>query len=137
MRHYFLELLACPECRHTPLRLYSIRVEERPVRESAEKLRCRTWCGLHMKPASEVPIEECAKCIHLDVTEGVLLCENCGRWYPIIDGIPVLLDDKFRREKDDRSFLERNLNLIPVEVRKLMRKPSIEALIGGQDTGQR
>ncbi|MEB3773556.1 MAG: Trm112 family protein [Desulfurococcales archaeon] len=125
MRYYFIELLACPECK-SPLRTYYVIKEDASeVDVDVEKVRCGTWCGLHRKPADQVPIEECRKCVKRDIVEGVLICTNCGRWYPITDGIPILIDDKFRREKEDREFLEKNLDKIPVEVRLLMKKPPL------------
>ncbi|MEB3779695.1 MAG: Trm112 family protein [Desulfurococcales archaeon] len=126
MRYYFLELLACPECKTPRLIHYTLREEKGEVRHPVETLRCREWCGLYDKPASEVSIEECKKCVARDVVEGVLICRNCGRWYPIIDGIPRLIDDKYRREKEDLEFLERNLSKIPLEVRRLMKRPALK-----------
>jgi uncharacterized protein YbaR (Trm112 family) len=41
------------------------------------------------------------------VIEGVLLCGDCGRYYPIIDEIPVMLPDNLRSRKEDLSFLEK------------------------------
>ncbi|MEB3861362.1 MAG: Trm112 family protein [Desulfurococcales archaeon] len=124
MRYYFLEILACPECK-SRLTYYTIKERETSVDVPVESIRCREWCGLHNKPAREVPLTECTTCIKREVIEGVLICTNCGRWYPIIDRIPVLIDDKYRREKEDREFLARNLDKIPVEVRKLMKRPPL------------
>ncbi len=35
------------------------------------------------------------------VVDGVLLCDKCGRFYPIIDEIPVMLPDDLRNKKDE------------------------------------
>jgi uncharacterized protein YbaR (Trm112 family) len=41
------------------------------------------------------------------VVDGVLLCSQCGRYYPIIDEIPVMLPDDLRNKKEDIGFLEK------------------------------
>ncbi|MEB3860212.1 MAG: Trm112 family protein, partial [Desulfurococcales archaeon] len=70
---------------------------------------------------------ECRRCVNKVMLAGLLLCSNCGRWYPVLDRIPRLIDDKYRREKEDREFLTKYLERIPDNVRARMRKPPIEA----------
>ena len=41
------------------------------------------------------------------IVEGVLLCSQCGRYYPIMDEIPVMLPDDLRNKKEDLGFLEK------------------------------
>ena len=41
------------------------------------------------------------------VVDGVLLCSECGRYYPVIDEIPVMLPDNLRNRKEDLGFLEK------------------------------
>jgi uncharacterized protein YbaR (Trm112 family) len=50
------------------------------------------------------------------VVDGVLLCSECGRYYPIIDEIPVMLPDDLRNRKEDTAFLERWKVKIPERV---------------------
>jgi hypothetical protein len=41
---------------------------------------------------SVVDLLACPVCLgHLRLEEGKLLCAECGRAYPIVDGIPVLI----------------------------------------------
>ena len=47
------------------------------------------------------------------VTDGVLLCDQCGRYYPIIDEIPVMLPDDLRNKKEDLEFLTRWREKLP------------------------
>jgi uncharacterized protein YbaR (Trm112 family) len=35
------------------------------------------------------------------VVSGALLCDECGRFYPIIDEIPVMLPDERRNKSED------------------------------------
>ena len=51
-----------------------------------------------------------------EVDEGVIACKACGRYYPIIDTIPVMLPDQLRDKKEDLSFLERWRGNLPRRV---------------------
>jgi len=131
MRYYFLELLACPVCKHHPLILHPIEVEEKPIDdETLKRIRCRNYCGYLGKPANEVSIEVCRECSKKYIKTGVLICENCGRWYPILDGIPRMLDDKYRRRMDDLRFIRNYYHMIPDNIKKLMKIPNPEELLG-------
>ncbi len=50
------------------------------------------------------------------VVDGVLICSRCGRYYPIIDEIPVMLPDNLRSRKEDMGFLEKWSAQLPAEV---------------------
>ncbi len=41
------------------------------------------------------------------IVEGVLTCDECDRYYPIMDEIPVMLPDNLRNRKEDLGFLEK------------------------------
>ncbi len=47
------------------------------------------------------------------IVEGVLICSDCGRYYPIIDEIPVMLPDNLRNKKEDLAFLEEWSSKLP------------------------
>ena len=125
MRYYFFELLACPVCKNPNLLLHSIVEEEREVKVDVAKVRCRRWCSLYWRNADETPLELCQKCVHRDIVEGVIVCTNCGRWYPIISSIPVMMNDKYRNPKEDMEFMRRNASRIPEHIRREMRIPRI------------
>ena len=50
--------------------------------------------------------------LDIEIKTGILFCENCRRWYPIIDTIPQMLPDKYRNEKQEIEFLKTNKNLL-------------------------
>ena len=50
------------------------------------------------------------------IVEGVLICQACGRYYPIIDEIPVMLPDNLRNMKEDISFLQKWSQKLPDRV---------------------
>lgn len=50
------------------------------------------------------------------IVDGVLTCTACGRYYPIIEEIPVMLPDNLRNKKEDIGFLERWSTKLPENV---------------------
>jgi uncharacterized protein len=50
------------------------------------------------------------------IVDGVLMCSKCGRYYPIIDEIPVMLPDNLRNKKEDIGFLEKWSTKLPEKV---------------------
>ncbi len=47
------------------------------------------------------------------ITDGVLICDACNRFYPIIDEIPVMLPDDLRNKKEDLEFLTKWKEMLP------------------------
>jgi uncharacterized protein YbaR (Trm112 family) len=52
------------------------------------------------------------------ISEGVLFCTKCLRFYPIIDEIPVMLPDELRERQKDIEFLQKWRDKIPDKVIK-------------------
>jgi len=50
--------------------------------------------------------------LDIEIESGILFCNKCKRWYPIIDTIPQMLPDKYRDERKEIEFLETNKNLL-------------------------
>ncbi len=48
-----------------------------------------------------------------EIIEGLIVCPQCSRWYPIRDEIPEMLPDELREKKDEIAFLEKWKNKIP------------------------
>ena len=58
-----------------------------------------------------------------EIETGVLFCQKCNRWYPIIDTIPQMLPDEFRNEEKEIEFLQNNRNLLNEEFLNQDLKP--------------
>ena len=54
--------------------------------------------------------------IIMEVDSGILLCNQCGRWFPIYDSIPQLLPDKFRVKKNDEEFKKTWFKQLPPDI---------------------
>ena len=51
-----------------------------------------------------------------DIVSGVLLCQQCKRFFPIIDEIPVMLPDELRRRQEDVDFVNKWKDKLPKEI---------------------
>jgi len=50
------------------------------------------------------------------VSEGVLFCTKCSRFYPIIEEIPIMLPDELRNKKQEMEFLRNNKDALPEKI---------------------
>ena len=50
------------------------------------------------------------------VSEGVLFCTKCSRFYPIIEEIPIMLPDELRDKKQEIEFLETYKDKLPEKI---------------------
>ena len=48
-----------------------------------------------------------------EISEGIITCSSCSRWYPIIEEIPHMLPDELRDANEDRAFLKKWREKIP------------------------
>ena len=88
-----LDILACPIDKHYPLELYEINIKKDNDNNDLE----------HNDS-------------NIIITEGVLFCNKCSRFYPIIDEIPVMLPDELREKQTDIDFLQQWNDKIPEKV---------------------
>ncbi|AKA73532.2 Trm112 family protein [Saccharolobus solfataricus] len=119
MKYRLMDLLACTMCKHFPLKLlvFSEREIDRKLSQEDKKPLCELYCtykSAFTKDLDSLP--PCEECIRHEIEEGMLYCESCNRWYPIIDEIPRMLPDKLRKEEDDIKFLEKYKDKIPKSI---------------------
>ena len=50
------------------------------------------------------------------VSEGVLFCPKCSRFYPIIEEIPIMLPDELRDKKLEMEFLNDHKEKLPEKI---------------------
>ncbi|HDN75988.1 MAG TPA: Trm112 family protein [Acidilobales archaeon] len=127
MRYALLNLLACPMCKNFPLKLY---VFERKTIEKHFKVKkpfCDLYCGLKESYIKDLNVNElnCDECVRIDIISGVIVCNKCGRWYPIIDGIPWMYPDSRRRhpriKSKEEEFIKKYYELLPNEVKSKLK----------------
>jgi uncharacterized protein YbaR (Trm112 family) len=42
-----------------------------------------------------------------EILEGLLTCSQCGRYFPVIYGIPILIPDEYRDESLEKPLLQK------------------------------
>lgn len=42
-----------------------------------------------------------------EIQEGILICKHCERYYPIIQGIPIMSPDEYREASLEKPILEK------------------------------
>ncbi len=52
------------------------------------------------------------------ISEGVLVCTKCSRFYPIIEEIPIMLPDELRDKKLEIDFLKKYKEKLPEKIIK-------------------
>lgn len=50
------------------------------------------------------------------ISEGILFCSKCSRFYPIVEEIPVMLPDDLRDKQKDIEFLQKWREKIPSKI---------------------
>ncbi len=125
MKYSLINIIACPMCKNFPLKLVVFTEKTYQRTPSVEKPFCDLYCGYrgaYVKDVKETPCDECLK---VEVVDGILVCEKCLRWYPILDEIPRMLPDDLRKAADDVSFLKKFSDKIPKEVLERGRPHSL------------
>lgn len=63
-----------------------------------------------------------------EIETGVLFCNNCHRWFPIMDSIPRMLPDEYRSKEKELEFLNAHKDTLGEDFFKKDLKPfSIDA----------
>jgi len=75
---------------------------------------------LQGKPESKEDLDTLDSYLNtLDVREGILVCPECGRWYPIgrsVESIPELMPDELREAKQELEWLGKWKDVVPSKV---------------------
>lgn len=119
MKFRLMDLLACPMCKKFPLKLLVFKVEDREKPKSLPS-KCPLYCAFKGGWVKDVnpSDEECLECFSKEIVEGLIICEECFRWYPIIDEIPHMLpDDQRLMEPDEElNFMKKWFDKFPKEI---------------------
>lgn len=117
MRYWALDVIACLYDKHYPLELVVFSKEEENIDvKDIPKPYCQTYCGYLKEKIREGKEYPCEKCLRIEIVEGIVYCPKCLHWYPIKNGILIMLPDNKRNEKNDRVFLEKHKDSIPDKI---------------------
>lgn len=118
-----LDILACPMDKNYPLDLIELHVKEYEIdnlRESKFKFPDNDKKTKKNNLTGNQEIEDIRGEVNKDkvivIIEGILYCQKCLRFYPIIDEIPIMLPDELREREKDLEFLNKWKNNIPQRI---------------------
>ncbi|MEJ7640872.1 MAG: Trm112 family protein [Candidatus Nitrosocosmicus sp.] len=118
-----LDVLVCPFDKESKLELYEFKT--RPmgnIAQSEEKKR-GSQSGLKSKNSgaqdSTVNPGNTTDMVNdVVIEDGVLFCNSCLRFYPIVEEIPIILPDELRDKNNDLDILRKWSNSLPEKVVK-------------------
>lgn len=117
MRYWALDVIACLYDKHYPLELLVFKYEEEDVNVKDITIPyCQTYCGYLKEEIRRNKEYPCHKCLKLEIVEGLVYCPKCFHWYPIKNGILIMLPDNKRNEKNDLEFLMKYRDRIPEKI---------------------
>lgn len=50
------------------------------------------------------------------ISQGVIFCSQCCRYYPIVEEIPIMLPDELRDKNQDIEFLKKYKDKLPEKI---------------------
>ncbi|PNV81377.1 MAG: hypothetical protein C0179_02985 [Fervidicoccus sp.] len=121
MKYRLMDVLACPMCKSFPLELIIIEKEQRDRELPSQPPLCEIYCSYTQKYLKEMEEKPpCEECFKYEIKTAVLYCKNCGRWYPVINGIPHMLPDYIRKDEKKREleFLKKFADKLPEKIVK-------------------
>jgi len=120
LKKHLLDILACPIDKNYPLDLIELHVKEFEndiLRESNFLNDDKNSKNNNLVINQENDITgEVTKDKIIVIIEGILYCNKCLRFYPIIDEIPIMLPDELREKEKDLEFLNKWKNNIPQKI---------------------
>jgi len=107
-----LDVLRCPECGGS-LKLHVFKKVGGDDLPEIEGIKCSDFCNFNEISIKDVQFGaekiDCSTCYATEVVDGLLECE-CGRYYPVIGGVPRMLPDSIF---SDGEFLRKYSDSIP------------------------
>ncbi|MEM4487235.1 MAG: Trm112 family protein [Desulfurococcaceae archaeon] len=114
MRYWGLDVLKCVNCKGFPLEIYVIEEEKQDVdRSDLGFPLCKVYCGYLKNSILQEKQYPCPECLRIGIRTAILYCPVCKHWYPVKNGIVVMLTDNKRKHERDLDFLRTYKEKIP------------------------
>ena len=104
-----LDILVCPFDKESSLELFELKTRTFEKSDGETEIKGSKLSNNKEKDPSNEEIV---------IEEGVLFCNNCSRFYPIVEEIPIILPDELRDKKKDIEILNRWSSSLPNKIIK-------------------
>lgn len=107
MKKRLLDLLQCPYDGTSPLDLCIGKAEEAKNSLAIDRVFCEHYCANKDGSVQNcMPVVwDCQECLRSEIIEALLICPSCHRWFPVIEGIPSVMPDELRSDREE-EFLK-------------------------------
>jgi uncharacterized protein YbaR (Trm112 family) len=109
-----LDVLVCPFDKESELELFELKT--RPIGSNIPKIEKDK--SLYENKAKDIIPNTNNEYEELVIEDGMLFCNTCLRFFPIIEEIPIILPDELRDKDTDLKVLEKWSNLLPDKIVK-------------------
>ncbi|MEA2069735.1 MAG: Trm112 family protein [Asgard group archaeon] len=129
MKLRLLDILACPADKHWPLKIHIFKEKKLkeailPKANETTGVVCKYYCGKkkitltkqNTKTSSDTSIKtrnevnyttDCKECMATEIIAGIIQCDECGGFYPIIEEIPIMLEEELRNQDRELAFVSK------------------------------
>ncbi len=118
-----LDVLVCPFDKESELELFEFKTrpmgniaqseEKKSGSESSFKSNNNRAQDSTVKPSNTVDMNN-----DVVIEDGMLFCNSCLRFYPIVEEIPIILPDELRDKNNDLDILRKWSDSLPEKVVK-------------------
>ena len=113
-----LDILVCPFDKETSLELYELNT--RNLEKTDSKIISKSNPqNVELEESIENKKEDISTNLSSNdvvIEEGILFCNSCSRFYPIVEEIPIILPDELRDKNKDLEFIKKWSDSLPEKV---------------------
>jgi uncharacterized protein len=113
-----LDILVCPFDKESSLELYELST--RNLEKTDSKIISETNPqDVKLEESIENKKENISNDASNDdivIEEGILFCNSCSRFYPIVEEIPIILPDELRDKNKDLELMKKWSNSLPEKI---------------------
>ncbi len=116
-----LDVLVCPFDKESELELFEFNTRQIGNISQGEEKKIVFGYGLNSdknKDSSSSGSNNNVEIEDVVIEDGILFCNSCLRFYPIVEEIPIILPDELRDKKNDLDILKKWRSSLPEKVVK-------------------
>jgi uncharacterized protein YbaR (Trm112 family) len=118
MLRRMLDILVCPFDKESSLELYEVNIRNLEKTES-KIISESNPSNVNLEESIEKKKENLSNDSannDIVIEEGILFCNSCSRFYPIVEEIPIILPDELRDKNKDLELMKKWSDSLPEKV---------------------